>query len=1504
MEIDREAGTTNRSDENLISPYAEEKQPWYIRRKRWLICGVVTLVFLAIFLPVLFLVIIPKIIQGIVDASVINFNSAGLSNVTATSFTLTGNGTIGNTGSIPADISSEGPISLYWQGKLLGSLPGLPDISAGHGGDTPLVISNTVTVSNEDNFANFAAYLLNNKNFTWVLTSTVTVKALGIPFRGISLNKTVTLNAADKFSNVAIQSFDIPGDSADGKGIALKVATSITNPSDIDFDLGDVTFTLTYSDQAVGTLVGNAVKLKKGENVLSLSGSLQATTPEGLSAVGKLFSNYIKGQASLTKVIGKSASNNNVNIPWLSSSLTALELLVVLPGKAFNIITAISLGNVDVDISPETAYSPTLSAPTIRANYQLPFPFTATPLQAGQNLQLIGGGGPIGTLSTPLAPVSGTEPNVIILSISAPLVSSDNTNFEAFFSAVTNTDSVSFNLNGTVDTVVRTATGDIQLTGIPVNVATSLAGLNGLKSAPVGISNVVVAGGDPNGITINTDTSLNNPSTSKITLNSDAVFDLYYQDSNIGKVTLPSLVLDRGDNNLGAVVYYSPASGAEAAGKAFLTAYVMNQDITVDIRGNADTTTSVESLKSAFSQISLSAGIPILGKQVVTGAALFIPDNIGSTSIAKSTVTVSNPFAAQLTISTIDSTIKYSGRAIGSIQNLNFGSNPIVVPGSSTVSREGIDLKLATAVGDIVWLLETAAAASNVDLGVLKQLLDLLLQLTGSSTNKVRRAEIEAEIAAVAQSSGLSKRADEDITNIILKALAGLKVDLDITSSLKVGDYSTTLSFSQSGVPAATDSSVLKLVGAIGTPLVQYLVGLSTLTFSSAELRDLSDSGFPLKTIGRIANTGPLTASISFDQPVTVSWLKPDNSTLTLGTLPLPAITAVPAGADLNIEGRFAISSVSNFAQFTGYMLKSKSFTWVITSESVTVNALQNTFKNIKLTKEVTLSGFNGLDQLSITAFDLPSDDPLGGIKLNIGATLLNPSSISIELGTLTFENYYQDQLVGPVTSSGSVFLQGTQDATPAPNALSLSGRITPRTGTADTIALASLFGEYLAGHDAILTVKGKNVVPPNGNYVNWLVPVFQQLSLQVKLPGANPVKPLVDAITINDFKLDFTTGAFNPKTTSNNIVAQFKSPFGFPINVFSVAQNLTVFSHSTAIATISVPFNDAKTDPATNLISTGIGPGKTGPEPRFELIPGAEASYIGFLGETLNAPTSTFTLRGLLNSYAATGAGNLPLFGIPLDVSTTIKGFNNFGGSIVSDPTSFNLDIDTLTTTVGVNSLITSDSPVTVIAGPVVFQFEYTAIGLIAEAGKVQTFGQVVIENMVVGPGQNVVPAVSSFSLLPYLEDLTAPIIEFSTLALDSQDVPIVIVGYAESTNIPSLQPIFSHIRLNTVINLHKVLFPDGGRTTSIISRLAEKGLKLPSVDVEKLTQLRNGTVSLASNITVPDASTVNSNNTAGSNGANLVGGNTSAASRTTVSASFALSFVGICSLFLTMMF
>ena len=69
-----------------------------------------------------------------------------------------------------------------------------------------------------------------------------------------------------------------------------------------------------------------------------------------------------------------------------------------------------------------------------------------------------------------------------------------------------------------------------------------------------------------------------------------------------------------------------------------------------------------------------------------------------------------------------------------------------------------------------------------------------------------------------------------------------------------------------------------------------------------------------------------------------------------------------------------------------------ESFEWEISGDNLTVNALGIDVSGVSLpAKKVTLKGFNGLkDGVKVQSFDLPANDPAGGIHLTLEAATTN----------------------------------------------------------------------------------------------------------------------------------------------------------------------------------------------------------------------------------------------------------------------------------------------------------------------------------------------------------------------------------------------------------------------------------------------------------------------------------------------------------------------------------
>lgn len=142
----------------------------------------------------------------------------------------------------------------------------------------------------------------------------------------------------------------------------------------------------------------------------------------------------------------------------------------------------------------------------------------------------------------------------------------------------------------------------------------------------------------------------------------------------------------------------------------------------------------------------------------------------------------------------------------------------------------------------------------------------------------------------------------------------------------------------------------------------------------------------------------------------------------------------------------------------------------------------------------MTLKGFNGLKNgVKIKTFDLPSNDPAGGIRLTLDANTTNvsmlttsilsqslnpciqPSQVGIELSSIGFETFVGNVMIAPVLSTGVVTLapMSTSD-------LSLVGRLVPQDSPAGLSAVSDVFNNFVQGKDSTVVVHGVSAGPQN----------------------------------------------------------------------------------------------------------------------------------------------------------------------------------------------------------------------------------------------------------------------------------------------------------------------------------------------------------------------------------------------------------------------------------------
>ncbi|GLB37240.1 putative protein of unknown function (DUF3712) [Lyophyllum shimeji] len=1191
-------------------------------------------------------VLAQPIVQKIVDGSSLGIENVLITNPQQTAFGSTLKGNIGNAGPFDAVISFRSGLTVSWDGKALGRIK-MPDVKVVGDVGAAIDAASSFEVADVAHLTDFTKTLLTQESFDWNISGeNLTVSALGISVSGIALStKAVTLKGFNGLKGgVKIKTFDLPSNDPAG-GIHLTLVAATANPSQVGIALSEIGFETYVGDVMIAPVMSTgAVTLAPGSTSdLSLAGRLvPQNSPAGLSTVSDVFNNFVHGKDSNVEVRGASAGPKDVT--WLNEGIKSLRVATVLPNQgAQKIIKSIALRQMELDFTQDTAYNPSSSSQSTDAAFTLPFGFPIDISALEQTITVGFEGTSFAQLALPKAPSHTDVQNRIIhltfAHVPFAVFPDQHSTFDRFVAATTIGKTQSLHLSGSANAEAKTAVGLLSLQGIDFSVDSSIDGLQGLNTKPVSVRNVDVSHGFPDYLLIKASSNLFNPSNLTIGTG-DVSFSLQFQGQTIGVAVINDLVIKPGNGNYSIDVHYAPQGGAVTAGRTLLQNFLQGIDVDTAIAGTSGST-PIASLKSALSQIRLSpVTIPALHGTLIKSASLTFPLDIVKTGVASTSFTLANPFTASINLLKVGATASFHGIVLGRINNVDISSKPIHAGGHSSVSSPTLPLDFNLQPLAIIQLLTVASEQNGVDLGPLTQLFQFIVANPDFKPPVATSVDTRAPTCVSGHQF--------DAAGAILKTLSGLKVDLAVDTSVKLDDFATDLSFEQKGVPAITDKTALYLIGAVAGPVAQHLVDGAVLKFTEANITNISDAGFDLSLVGSLTNSGPLDALIEFTEPVTVTWQGKDIATIALPPICAAANTGVP---DYRAKARLTITQNSEFTEFATFLLHNPSFDWTISTRRLRLTALGTIFDNVALSKVVSFKAFNGLPGVTISNFQLPSDDPAGGIHIETDALIPSPAQLGIDLGTVAFQSFFQGTFVGPLTAK-NLFMAAASNTRSH-----LSGRIQPQSGN-DLANLGILFSKFLAGENQTLVTKGESVQPDGSNGpVNWLSTAFKTLSLEVTLPGQK--FDVIQSIALNDLSvtLEKPEQTLAPLTSSEFTLAKYKNPFGFSLQVVEAGQTLVLNSHDVDIAQLTLP-----KVPAVGGVSTGDVADLVisfHDKPLEALDRGAFAQM--FAGVTL-LDQLDLTLKGTADITAKTAIGNVPISGVPFNVPSSLKGINSFG--------------------------------------------------------------------------------------------------------------------------------------------------------------------------------------------------------------------------------------------------
>lgn len=144
-------------------------RPFYKRRKYWIFCAIMTVIIVAVAVPIGLFVILPKVAQTILNGSTMSFDNIQITEPTNSTLQMSMAGTLGNTGPFSATIQFPEPIQVYYNEKLLGSM-NLKETKAS-GGKGSISDSTTFNINDADAFGSFSADMVGFTPFCYFSSS-------------------------------------------------------------------------------------------------------------------------------------------------------------------------------------------------------------------------------------------------------------------------------------------------------------------------------------------------------------------------------------------------------------------------------------------------------------------------------------------------------------------------------------------------------------------------------------------------------------------------------------------------------------------------------------------------------------------------------------------------------------------------------------------------------------------------------------------------------------------------------------------------------------------------------------------------------------------------------------------------------------------------------------------------------------------------------------------------------------------------------------------------------------------------------------------------------------------------------------------------------------------------------------------------------------------------------------------------------------------------------------
>ncbi|CAI2166343.1 8760_t:CDS:1 [Funneliformis geosporum] len=779
--------------EKEVSSGITNPSPFYRRRRFWALCAAISTIISAIFLPLLFLVIVPTVAQNTVNKSHIEFQVINITNASDDQFDTEMTGVASNAGLFDATMKFTDSMIVLYKGNKIGSVK-LEDIKVTKG-KGKISGKNTFTISNKTAFELFTKDSMLEESFVWTLQGNANVQAFGITTKNLHVNKNVTIPGGNGFKSKLT---NLKVSQNPDKTLQMEMTTILHNTSPICMELGNLTFQVQSGETVMANVTSNYVYLTTNENTLTLTGTANLPTNaiDQLNFL-KVIEAYLSNKPFNTTAKGVKNELKGGPVDWLNTAISSLTITAELGGaeKAPQLISEVDLGQLSMKFTPETAFSPLISAKNTTAKFIPPFDVEFQILSLQQKLTINYQGKSVAVIQTPETNVTTVNDEILLDVPETTLQAFDG--FSDLLVVLTTTAGSDVEIIGEANITSNSPMGVGTIHGVPFNVTSRMEGLNQFNSPgkePV-VSNINILAGTTNQIIIGSIVTLANPTSFSVSIG-QVGFDLYYNDSKIGTVAIDDLSIVPGPNPVQVIITLDDP--ANNAGNDLLVSYLSGKETILNIKGNDDST-KVSSMIPAFKAINIPSPLPPFNLPLITKANMEVTPQSALDNSTIAIVEMTNPFDAPISIYTMDSSFEINGTSLGSVQQ-DLKDNPIFLQGHVT-QKLGFNVKMSLDIESTITILRNLALAKGMDVSGLDTLITAFhLNIPGANSN-------------VIPINGQSKPFNP--STFITTALKEIPTHITLDAQVAIGNYFLPSLKYQQDINVETDDSIVYLLASI-----------------------------------------------------------------------------------------------------------------------------------------------------------------------------------------------------------------------------------------------------------------------------------------------------------------------------------------------------------------------------------------------------------------------------------------------------------------------------------------------------------------------------------------------------------------------------------------------------------------------------------------------------------------------------------------------------------------